>query len=589
MRRIGKLGFVFCAVMLAITASCNKQFDRAIPSGAYVDSTKIVGKTPKVLYLIVDGARGWAVRDANATNINALTNSAIYSWNSISDSLSNDGNGWADLLTGVTKAKHKVIDNTFAGNNLSQFPTIFKRIKDERPDLRIATFSASSIFNTYLTASTNVSQLAGTDAAVTTAVVGELGNDSASVVVGEFNGVNLAGAASGYDNSFPAYKNAILQFDQYLGQMLTALKARKNYANENWLVVVTSNHGGPATIPAAQNDGTVFSYTPVNTFTIIYNKAYNPKIIDKPFTGSKYSGSFCRFYCNPNGGITNGSYPASYVKATVTNNNGVYNFGDTTSFTIELKVKLRNRGTSSAPNYSYNWPVLLSKKNSKTQKSSVGWAISREVTNYRFFVGNPANNHIGVNTAVVNDGNWHTLAFKVLNRNFHRYERAYTDGVFNAETQIPDNFGTIDDPASPLALGVIPTDLTNTFDGYISDVRIWKAPLPDAVISQYACNTSIDNTHPYWNYIIGYWPGNDGSGTIIKDLGPAHNDFNITTVGTGTPLSWDAQSDIVCPPPTTALSLLVPRSVDIPRQILSWLAIAPPDNWFLDGRVWLNN
>lgn len=577
---------LFFVTLVGLIAACSKPFDRVLSTTNYSDTTRSVSKTPKVLYLIVDGARGWSVRDAGTTNIAALTNNAIYSWYSVSDSLANDGNGWADLLTGVNKAKHKVIDNTFNGNKLDQYPTIFKRIKDLRPEIRITTFAASPVFNTNFSGNTDQSQLLANDAAVTTAITSELGNDAASLIVGEFNSVNAAGAQYGYDNSFPQYKNAILQFDQYLGQIMAALKARKNYAKENWLVVVTSNHGGAAAIPASQNDGTVFSYTPVSTFTIIYNASYLPKLIDKPFTGNKYVSNFLRLYSNP---ASASATPATSVRATVSNNNNIYNFGDTTSFTIELKVKKNNRGSSTAPAYSYNWPCFMSKAATKGNNAAgvPGWGFSMEVNNWRFSIGKANTARVGVDGGAINDGLWHSLAVVVLNKNFHRYMDSYTDGVFKAETQIPDNWGSIDDVASPLTIGLIPVDITNPFDGYLSDIRIWKAPLPAGVISQFACNTTIDRGHPYWNYLIGYWPGNDGSGLIIKDQSPANNNFNVT-VGTGTTLQWNSLSDIICPPSTTFLSTLVPRNVDMPRQILSWFTISPPDNWLLDGRVWLD-
>ncbi|MEO6520293.1 MAG: alkaline phosphatase family protein [Mucilaginibacter sp.] len=594
MKIYGKIGaFLLLAICVAIV-SCNKKFDKLLPTTAYSDSTNTY-KAPKVLYIIVDGARGWSVRDANAPNINSLIGKSIYSWYSVSDSLGNDGNGWADMLTGVTKAKHKVIDNTFAGNNLTQYPSIFSRIKTISPNSRLAAFSASAAFKTNLTAGADVSQTFAADSAVRSAVVTELGNDASTLVVGEFNSVNTAGATYGYDNSFPQYKAAVLQFDQYLGQMLTALKARKNYAKENWLVIVTSNHGGPATIPAAQNDNTILSYPIASTFTIIYNDSYTTKLIDKPYTGNKYTGSFCRFYANPTT-AANGVYPTSYVKAVTDVNRTTYNFGDTTSFTIEFKVKMNSKG-GTAP-YTYNWPIVMGKRLSKTQKSTNGWAINREGNSYRLIIGNPTTNFISCYApASVTDGNWHSLAFVVytmfVNGANHRYMRSLLDGVNNnarptGDTNI-DNFVGIDDPTAPLELGVVPTDLTNTFDGFISDIRIWKANLPDGVISQYSCNTTIDNTHPFYPYLIGYWPGNDGSGTVIHDQSIAHNDFNIQVVGTAAPLQWVAANDIICPPSTTFLSSLVPRNVDMPRQILSWLTIAPPDSWGLNGRVWLNN
>jgi hypothetical protein len=104
------------------------------------------------------------------------------------------------------------------------------------------------------------------------------------------------------------------------------------------------------------------------------------------------------------------------------------------------------------------------------------------------------------------------------------------------------------------------------FDGFVSAVRIYKAALPESVISQYACDTRISRGHPYWNRLVGYWPVTDGSGLVIKDESPAKNDFNVN-VGTGTTLQWNSFNDIICPPATADLSAQVPKTFDVPRQI----------------------
>lgn len=567
-------------ILSMAVVSCNSEFDKLLPSKEYRDSTAATAKSRKVLYLIVDGARGWSVRDAQAPNITALNKNATYSWNSLSDSLSNNGNGWADLLTGVNKAKHKVIDDTFTGNKLDQYPGIFQRIKSIKPDTRVTSFASSSVFKDRLTTGSDVSQSYNTDAEVKAAIISELGNEASALIVGQFSSVNTAGLQFGYDNSFPAYKNAILQFDQYLGEMLTALKSRKNYAKEDWLIVLTSNHGGQAAIPAEQDDKTIFSYPKANTFTVISNISYKPYLVDKPFTGNKYTGKFLRLYSNP---ASTAATPATSVRAEVKNNNDVYNFGDTISFTIELKVKKNIRGTS----YRYEWPAFFSKRFDKTKKVGNGWAFAWESDRWRFFMGAPGKDHQASDDPTnLIDGNWHSLAVVVLNRDFKRVIRYFRDGKYVSEKILPDNYGTMNNSA-PLQMGLIPVDLNNPFDGYLSDIRIWKAALPDAVISQFSCDTRINQSHPYWNRLIGYWPANDGSGLIIKDESPAENDFYVS-VGTGTTLQWDSLNDIICPPPTGDLARLVPKTTDLPSQILSWLAIAPPDTWKLDGRVWLN-
>ena len=62
---------------------------------------------------------------------------------------------------------------------------------------------------------------------------------------GQFSGVAIAGQTYGFDNSHPEYKAAILKVDEQIGRIMTALKQRATYAQEDWLVVVTSGKGGP--------------------------------------------------------------------------------------------------------------------------------------------------------------------------------------------------------------------------------------------------------------------------------------------------------------------------------------------------------
>src|SRR3546814_17918798 len=74
-------------------------------------------------------------------------------------------------------------------------------------------------------------------------------------------------------------------------------------------------------------------------------------------------------------------------------------------------------------------------------------------------------------------------------------------------------------------------------DVYISDVRIWRYPLPDETISQFACETYIDASHPFYDYLAGYWPvyGGSATDTLIRDEGPLGNHLRLSEDD----FSWD--------------------------------------------------
>jgi hypothetical protein len=74
----------------------------------------------------------------------------------------------------------------------------------------------------------------------------------------------------------------------------------------------------------------------------------------------------------------------------------------------------------------------------------------------------------------------------------------------------------------------------------------------------------------------------DASGSRFKDEGLAKNDL-ILQNGT---VTWQNLTELICSPPATDLSKLVPGTVDIPAQIYTWLRIPRQESWSLDGRIW---
>src|SRR6186713_2147400 len=253
---------IFIIIAAIIFSSCNKGFDRLLDNNEYEDTTGTVAKASKVLFLVVDGARGEAVRKAQAPTLQTMSDHAIYSWNSISDTLYDNATAWADLLTGVHKEKHGVM-----GTNLHPaYPVFFKHIKTRMPAFRIAAFSAADSLGNMLITDADVNRTFGdNDGAVTAALLEELKVDSAGLIFGQFGAVAAAGKAYGYDVSIPEYKAAILQVDAYIGDILSAIKQRSNYAKEDWLVIVTSGNGGPFALDPADDDATILSNTKSNT------------------------------------------------------------------------------------------------------------------------------------------------------------------------------------------------------------------------------------------------------------------------------------------------------------------------------------
>ena len=62
-----------------------------------------------------------------------------------------------------------------------------------------------------------------------------------------FSDVDTAGHTCGFDPAAPGYLDAIAVTDAQIGQVMTAMAARPNFANEDWLVILTTDHGGLGT------------------------------------------------------------------------------------------------------------------------------------------------------------------------------------------------------------------------------------------------------------------------------------------------------------------------------------------------------
>lgn len=551
---------VWSVLAILLTSSCQQEFEKTIPDKMHNDSVDVTYGKPKVLYIIADGIRGQSIQAIEVPNINGLLNHAIYSWVSLADEQATQpGTNWASLFTGVAKEKHGVIDNDFSTNNFDTYPLIYERIKQADSTTNIRVFTTSSVFKDNLTTDTDESQLVADDDAVKSAVVTALQAENVGFITAHFSNPDKVGSAVGYDVSKPAYREALVTFDAAVGDMLNALKERPTYQEENWLIVVTSSIGGE--YPLSENDNTVFSNPVANTFTIFSASRYNRRFVSKPFIGNRFQGDFARFQGQHHAVLEMGD-------------NTVYNL-DTGAFTIELKVK-KNKAIKNI------YPSVLGKRPEWSSGwASNGWVVFLE-NDYWMFNARGTGNGNQVKGGTLADASWSSVAVVGVVRDGERFVRTYTNGAFNTEASI-QGWGNLDTNA-PLKIGYINGNGHGEPDVYVADVRIWKAALPDDVIARYACEIGVDENHPYYDYLAGYWPvANDTDGTV-RDEGPFGNHLTMTSDD----FSYDRLNEYLCAPTTADLGSQVPRTFDVPTQIYTWLKISRQENWQLDGRTWLD-
>ncbi|MGJ7031189.1 LamG-like jellyroll fold domain-containing protein [Niabella hirudinis] len=563
-------------LLLGLTmVACNKPFPNPLDGGPGADETVI---NRKVLLIEVDGGVGSEVRDINPPTLNNLTSFSMYSW----DGLSNPDNieqtnalGWATLLTGVNSAKHQVTGNDFATNNFAQYPSLFTRIKAFNPTARTVSFSSAALIPDGVAKDATEKKALASDAETKNAAVTELKSQNPAFMLVQFGDVDAAGLAGSYSAEDAGYKAAVLTTDQYIGEILEALKSRQSYKSENWMVIITSNKGSNTGYDPGAGYWYAFNDQRHNTFFFSFNPRFVRKEYNKP-EGVPYAGT---------APVYNGTQ-AQNKRARVFNDGGLYDMGETGSYTIQCKVRI--------PQGSYGYPAFLSKR-AGFSGGKPGWVFFLEGNYWQINFGrnNPkGTSNRQVRGHAISDGKWHALTAVIKQEGAARNVYTYTDGalytgVSQSNRNITD-WGNINSP-EPLTVGnLIPDNNTNLSDYLVTDIRIYNTDLPESYIGSNYCKTEIAGDDPYNDYLLGFWPGTSpvtqGNLTLLEDRSKNKHPFTLSTYS---PTNFVDVTDKVCPLIQPAVYKTVPNVVDVSLQVYQWLGIAVPDSWKLDGRYWI--
>lgn len=199
----------------------------------------------KVLIIGIDGTRPDALLTAKTKNLDDLWRKGAYSFKAKTDELSWSGVCWTGMLTGVWKEKHKVFSNGYKNPNIKEYPHFFRLAKSQYPNL--ITYSVANWKPVHTILQENDANDAIhriTDAGVTSKVAKILKNKDLDVLFVHLDNVDHAGHKHGYAPDNAKYIKSLETTDKKVGKIIKALKKRKNYENENWLILVSTDHGG---------------------------------------------------------------------------------------------------------------------------------------------------------------------------------------------------------------------------------------------------------------------------------------------------------------------------------------------------------
>ncbi|MFD5412566.1 alkaline phosphatase family protein [Streptomyces nojiriensis] len=238
----------------AVTSALIAATVAATPAGA----AAAAANTDKVLVIGVDGAVLDRVKAANAPHLNGLMAQGLTARSTLYASpmaATSSGPGWSTIATGVWPDKHGVKDNSFTGKNYAAHPDFLTRIENAKPALN--TYAAADwepitstdqngpIFSAKvdkrLSLKGDRDGYRTEDPKIAAAAAAELRDqnpDAAFVYLGEIDA-----AGHSYGAASQQYLDTVARVDTLVGQLLTAVKNRPTYAQENWKILVTTDHG----------------------------------------------------------------------------------------------------------------------------------------------------------------------------------------------------------------------------------------------------------------------------------------------------------------------------------------------------------
>jgi hypothetical protein len=225
----------------------------------------------------IDGCRSdalkLAVKNGTAPNIAGLIAHGATTWNAYAGGVpgtptqqnTNSGPGWASVLTGVWTDKHGVTSNSFAGRNFGAYPHFFKRLHTSQPDTALSSLVSWPEINTFIVEDSGGSTICNChtyttgsydqrDAELTAKTVEIISTSHPDVLFCYLGNVDITGHSLGFSPDVPAYMSSIATADSRIGQVLAAVRARPSFSQEDWLYVVTTDHGGTGTGHGGQSD-----------------------------------------------------------------------------------------------------------------------------------------------------------------------------------------------------------------------------------------------------------------------------------------------------------------------------------------------
>ncbi|QPH38872.1 alkaline phosphatase family protein [Pedobacter endophyticus] len=552
MKTMYKNTLLFSALITGIAcfAACKKYAD---PAPVFEDPIEISPIQRKVLVISIDGLSGAELKTIAPPTMEDLKKTAKYHYEVLRSPVKNDVAPWATMITGVSYGKHLIKTDDFLPTpkgNSHQSPNLFRNVIDyilQYKAVKTAVVTPWLNLRKYLGIA-DFAPVVSSDLAVKDSTINILNTQTQlGAMVVNFREVETAGASGGFEASNVAYKNAVLKADEYVGNILMAVKARKNYANEDWLIIVTTNHGGSHADPQS---GFLFAS-------------------NKNFIGEELKKI----------GLNTVLFTGKNVIAQVLEDNGLYDPGDKKDFTVQMQVKF---------NVTTQYPGFLSKGTSLIDRAMTGWVLFQGGTAAAVGFGGTLNGGTGkgqANLGLAADLSWHTITLTVKTNNATtRTLTTYLDGVQKGSANI---FSTKSlSTTENLTIGYKNVDNSGAASFQAADLCYFNTALDAATI---LANKGLKDItkHPNYANLTGYWPINEGADGILNNLAPGGYDMELSGPFTWVAMGKDVPASVTPDADVTGKSIVLSQTT-VGATMLYWLNVPILPGFGLDGKPFLD-
>lgn len=208
---------------------------------------------PKALVIMLDGMRADSVENVYTPNLRMLrdgqwqpgyTCAWSLSAHTIGDAITVSGPNHTAISTGVTAKKHTIKQNHKSTCDFKKWPSWLVRVVDAKPETK-ALFMFSWGWDKQISPDPRVKFIHGTDAANAAAMPKILAAADAPDCVQWFiDWPDHGGHGFGYYPYSVGHLNTVYLSDKAIGDALKAIASRPTFKDEDWMIIVTADHGG---------------------------------------------------------------------------------------------------------------------------------------------------------------------------------------------------------------------------------------------------------------------------------------------------------------------------------------------------------